>query len=923
MSSAGTNASEQRQRQRVAEEWDRAHFGTHCVNCVPGDCPIYVLVKDGKVVREEAAGVLEGVEPGVPDMNPLICQKGLAWSLELDAEDRIAYPMRRAGERGEGRWQRISWEEALREVADAMLDAIEEVGPEAIVMEMSPQIAATHPSSRFMNVLGGQVLDVDATINDFFTGYQQTFGKFSFTESRDDNFHCDFILIWHSNPAHTQIPNYHYLCEARYRGAEIALISTDVSPSHSHVDYHVPVRHGSDAALALGMAQVVIEEELLDWGFAASQTDLSLLVRCDTGRFLRESDIRDGGRDDRFFQARPDGTMAPADPASLSLSFEPLREGEIDVETPQGERVRVEPLFARVRRKLDAEYTPEQASEICEAHPDTIRMLARKAAAGRTRIALGAGVCKYFHGDLMTRAMLLLLALTGNWGKKGTGVGGWCSSMFDGTSTLLAKTEAGVEAGRSIRQGSQALEQALLEQDPTLTGELPARVVLKAAAAGLMLPAAFFWYVHTGFRARWNNAAWNDPSMPRDFDAYYREAAESETWSAAAEVAASKPPRVLFEVGGNTLRRTRGGKRVLLDHLWPKLRKIVCMDYRMSQTVLHADIVLPATQHYEKTSFGMPTPWPFILSMSHAVVEPHGEARSEWRVMGELFRVLADRARGRGLESYRLGDSTPRRFDELWDAFTLKGAMASEEGVAREALADAVDSGNLPAGTTLETFQEKGYVRYSGWPFMALGRANASPFPHGETHSPLRNHIELGHPYPTLTRRAQFLIDHPWYQEAGEDLPMHKEPPAMGGAHPFRLSGGHARWSIHAMNMTNPLLQETHRGKPFVLINDRVAAEHGIADDALVRVRNDVGEFVISARTSPCQRPDGLTIYNGFEGFAFLNGDGSNEVEPGMVKWLHLVGDYGHLSYAPTEWQPVPFDRCIFVDIEPFEENER
>ena len=36
-----------------------------------------------------------------------------------------------------------------------------------------------------------------------------------------------------------------------------------------------------------------------------------------------------------------------------------------------------------------------------------------------------------------------------------------------------------------------------------------------------------------------------------------------------------------------------------------------------------------------------------------------------------------------------------------------------------------------------------------------------------------------------------------------------------------------------------------------------------------------------------------------------------------MVKWLHLVSDYGHLSYAPTEWQPVPFDRCIFVDVEP------
>jgi hypothetical protein len=106
------------------------------------------------------------------------------------------------------------------------------------------------------------------------------------------------------------------------------------------------------------------------------------------------------------------------------------------------------------------------------------------------------------------------------------------------------------------------------------------------------------------------------------------------------------------------------------------------------------------------------------------------------------------------------------------------------------------------------------------------------------------------------------------------------------------------------MNMTNPLLLETHRGKPFVLINDRVAREKGIDDDSLVRVWNEVGEFVVPARTSPAQRPNGLTVYNGFEGFMFQGGKGANEVEPGMVKWLHLAGDYGHLSYAPTEWRP-------------------
>ena len=73
-----TNPSEERQRRHVAEEWDEAHFGTHCVNCVPGDCPVYVLVKDGKVVREEAAGVREQVEPGVPDTTEELIRLALA-----------------------------------------------------------------------------------------------------------------------------------------------------------------------------------------------------------------------------------------------------------------------------------------------------------------------------------------------------------------------------------------------------------------------------------------------------------------------------------------------------------------------------------------------------------------------------------------------------------------------------------------------------------------------------------------------------------------------------------------------------------------------------------------------------------------------------------------------------------------------------
>jgi anaerobic selenocysteine-containing dehydrogenase len=359
----------------------------------------------------------------------------------------------------------------------------------------------------------------------------------------------------------------------------------------------------------------------------------------------------------------------------------------------------------------------------------------------------------------------------------------------------------------------------------------------------------------------------------------------------------------------------------VFENLWPKLEKVVCMDYRMSQTALHSDIVLPAAQHYEKAGFPIAGPYTMSLAISQTAVPPYAEARSEWAMLGALSKKIGDRARERGLESFTHRDGLPRRYDELWDAVTLGGTLVDGESFTEEALADAVASGNLPPGTTIDTFRQKGYCRYNDWSFNPMGQANASPFPRNETHTPLRNHIELGHPYPTLTRRAQFLIDHPWFLEAGEDLPLHKEPPAMGGDHPFRLSGGHARWSNHAMNMTNSVMLETHRGKPFVLINDQVAREKGIEDDALVRIWNDIDEFVVPARTSPAQRPDGLTVYNGFEGFMFPGGKSSKEIEPGMVKWLHLAAGDGHLVYSPMEWQPVPFDRCIFVDCEPYREG--
>src|SRR3990172_650901 len=284
-------------------QWDRVAWGSHCIDCYPGNCPIRVYVKDGMVWREEQPGTLPVIGRGVPDMNPMGCQKGVAWSQLLYAKERVLYPLKRVGERGRGKWKRISWEQALTEVADAIIDAIQEQGPESIIHLSGCNLPSYGivGRGRFASLLGASTMDLNAEMNDFAAGHYLTFGIFDPVSSIDDWFHSELIFIWFANPTYTRIPHQHYITEARYKGAEVVTVAPDFSPSAVHADYYVPVRPGCDAAFALGMAQVVIEESLYHETFVKEQTDLPLLVRLDTHTFLRQTDLQEGGRDDQFY----------------------------------------------------------------------------------------------------------------------------------------------------------------------------------------------------------------------------------------------------------------------------------------------------------------------------------------------------------------------------------------------------------------------------------------------------------------------------------------------------------------------------------------------------------------------------------------------------------------------------------------------
>ncbi|MDO8614856.1 MAG: molybdopterin-dependent oxidoreductase [Dehalococcoidia bacterium] len=901
-------------------QWDKTFWATHCVDCYPGNCPYRVYVKDGKVLMEEQAGTFPVIQEGVPDLNPMGCQKGAAWSRMLNSPERVLHPLKRAGKRGSGKWKQVSWDEVTTEIADHILDALVEVGPESVIKEGTPGeggLLSSFPFSRLLDMFGGIGTDVNAVINDFSTGIYMTYGKFDPASSIDDLFHAEFVMYTHINPVYTQIAGYHYTTEARYKGAEVVLVAPDCSPSHLHADYYVPIKPGTDAALGLAMAQVIIAEGLHDAQFVKEQTDLGLLVRLDTRRFLAASDLQDGGRTDQFyfFDTRS-GQVREAPLTTLDLGdMDPALEGSYPAELKDGSRVDVVPVFELLKERLE-EYTPEKASAMCGVSPDVVRMLARKIATKRGTIFSGGTSFKYYHGDLMVRSYLLVLGLTGNWGKKGTGPGEWSVAGFDGPFIFFGKQKEGLEETRRILAMREAAMSIMRNQDPTRTEEM-AHIEFMRAMAGQqgMVPPVFLWYYHCGYRDNWNRREWNDPTMQREFDEYFDEAMNKGWWRGLNRPGPETPPRVYFEVGGNVLRRTRGGQNQLLPHFWPKLKCIVTVDWRMNTTGMFSDYFLPVAHHYEKIAFMFPTPHLMNLTFSDKAVEPPPDVRTEVEIALMLAEKLEERAKARGITEVRDGRGGVRRLDDIVDRYTIGGAFREGEKIAREWVQDSVEAGNFEEGFSLDVLREKGYQRFKSWGIGAMAHSQASDVPTNETHTAFRWHVEKKVPYPTLTRRAQFYIDHEWYREAGEELPCHKDNPAQGGDYPFVMTSGHNRWSIHSMNIVNRVLLETHRGRPHVLLNTDDAERLGIRDEEEVEITNDMGTFISPVKLSPSVRPGQVVSYNGWEPYQYRTWKGASDLETGMVKWLHFVGDYGHLRYWPLQWQPVPFDRGIRVNV--------
>jgi DMSO reductase family type II enzyme molybdopterin subunit len=893
--------------------WDRIAKGTHFVNCwYQRGCCWNVYVKDGVVFREEQVGAYPQTNEEVPDFNPRGCQKGACYGARMYDAGRVRHPLQRVGERGEGRWKRVSWEEAYRAIADRVIDVLSSDGPEAIVWD--PGTASNNGCNaiglyRSGHLLDTPVLDGNAEIGDHHPGALVTAGKIMYASSADDLFYSDLILIWGGNPVYTQIPNAHFINEARYKGAQVVTIAPDFSASSIHADEWVPVEIGTDAALGLSMAHVIVEEGLVDEGFVAEQTDLPLLVRRDTRRFLRESDLEHGGQEDRFyFFDRASGEIAPAPRRRLGLEgAEPVLAGEYQVKTREGE-VTVTPAFVLLRERL-AEYPPERASRITGTGADAIRRLARRIARARAATFLTqSNFGKFYHGLEMERAQILVLALCGQIGKKGSGITGF---PFMQIASIDGLNQAPGNLPPKLGMLQLAAKAAPTMIRAKLRGHSNEMMLYELAHAehtkGGLVSATLYFHKHAGLEATTGSAKQVDPWMKREFQDYLDEAL-AKGWQHVPKTS----PRIFFEAGGNILRRVRGYDRMLEGFL-PKLDLLVTIDWRMSNTALHSDYVLPAAGWYEKDDITWSTP---ISPFAHVVtraVDPVGESKSDWEIHCLLLEALQRRATERGVRTYRDRHGGERRLDRVYEDFTFRRRFTENdtEKMLEEMFSIATNIGD----TTWKEIKEKGFERYTGLGMAMTTQGNATEIEPGETITANTWHTREKLPWPTLTRRLQFYVDHDWFFELGEELPIHKDDPAIGGDHPLAMNGGHARWSIHATWRDEDHMLRLQRGEPLVLIGTRDAASRGIADGDRVRVSNDLGSIEVQARVSATLRPGQVIVNHGWEPYQFKGRRSHQTLTPSPMNPIQAAGGYYHLRTVVIAGEPGHCDRGTRVEV--------
>jgi anaerobic selenocysteine-containing dehydrogenase len=236
-----------------------------CGHDCPDTCSWMVEVRDGRAEK------LYG-DPDHPFTRGTLCAKVNHYLERVYHPDRLEYPLKRVGPKGEGRFVRVSWEDALADVAAKWKSIIAEFGNEAIVPYSSAgnQGLIQHASldRRFFSVLGATQLDRTICGEVPVVGLSVTQGN-GFGVDPEELVHSRYIILWGTNTIVTNLHLWPVVLEARSRGAKIVVIDPIKTRTAEQADWHIQPKPGSDATLAMAMMHIIIRDNLVDHDYVS------------------------------------------------------------------------------------------------------------------------------------------------------------------------------------------------------------------------------------------------------------------------------------------------------------------------------------------------------------------------------------------------------------------------------------------------------------------------------------------------------------------------------------------------------------------------------------------------------------------------------------------------------------------------------
>ena len=537
-------------------------------------CYLNVHVRDGRVVRTTAGHFDDG-----PEFDR-ICPKGLVQPARVYSSERLQYPMRRVGERGSGEFERITWDEAIAEIAEKWKSYREEFGPTSIAFFLGSGNTGTlgggapegSVMARLLNVMGASRVLPDRDIATP-KAWASMFGAGPYGNRSSDAINAKHHVIWGGDTAVSQKQLAHFFLEARDAGTELVVIDIAYRTMASKSDWFIPVHPATDGALALGAIREIFEQGWEATDFLRDHTEAPLLIKED-GMFLRMSDL---GVEPTETTTNAQGQEIPVDPyvvwdeasssaVPLAQATKPALGGVAPIE---GIAVRTE--MEMIREAVEP-WTLEHTSEVTGVSVEDIQHLAHLyTQEGDVQTDMKFGLNHYNNGMYSSKCVNSLLLVSGQMGRSGSG-------LFTGEPNF---GEGNVQACITM---------------PSATGEVPQGV-------GAILNWTDFC----------NNIVPTGKKLGEDF-----------------------PIKSFYASCTNVVSNQTDQSKTL--ELMNAIEFIVIQDMTMNDTALYADILLPACHWFETEDLRVRYYCNPYLLWNEKAVEPLYESKPDF----EIYKLIAE-----------------------------------------------------------------------------------------------------------------------------------------------------------------------------------------------------------------------------------------------------------------------------------------